>query len=56
MFESVKDASIQKNILKRKFNYSIPTPNKDGSPFDLWPIVTPMLKATIANCLEDHLA
>ena len=56
MFESVKDATIQKNILKRKFNYSIQTPNKDGAPFQLWPIVLPMLKATIANCLKDHLS
>ena len=56
MFDSLKDATIQKNILKRKFNYSILTPNKDGSPFDLWPAVLPMLKATIANCLKDHLS
>jgi hypothetical protein len=56
MFESVKDATIQKNILKRKFNYSILTPNKDGAPFDLWPAVLPMLKTTIANCLKDHLS
>ena len=56
MFENVKDATIQKNILKRKFNYSFLTPTKDGASFEILPMVVPMLKATIANCLKDHLS
>ena len=55
MLSSIKDAQIQKNILKNKFNYTFETPYKDQAEFNAVHIIKPMYLNTIKYCLVDHL-
>ncbi len=55
MLSSIKDAQIQKDILKKKFNYTFETPYKDQAEFNAVHIIKPMYLNTIKYCLLDHL-
>jgi hypothetical protein len=55
MLESIKDAKIQKEILRNKFQYEYETPHKDQAEFNAVHIIKPMYVSTIRHCLKNHL-
>ena len=55
MLESIKEAQIQKNILKSKFNYTFETPYKDQAEFNAVHVIKPMYMNGIKHCLKNHL-
>ena len=55
MLESIKEAQIQKNILKSKFNYTFETPYKDQAEFNAVHIIKPMYMNGMKHCLKNHL-
>jgi len=55
MLESIREAQIQKNILKSKFNYNFETPWKDQAEFNAVHVIKPMYMNGIKHCLKNHL-
>ena len=55
MLDNVKNITIQKNILKNKFNKYFQTPYKDAASFLTIPIIKSYYKHTVGHCLLDHL-
>lgn len=55
IFDNAKDVSIEKSILKNKFNIDFHTPHKDAASFSTYNMVQPMYKHTIDYCLKDHI-
>ena len=55
MLDNVKNITIQKNILKNKFNKNFQTPYKDAASFLTIPIIKSYYKHTVGHCLLDHL-
>jgi hypothetical protein len=55
MLESIREAQIQKNILKSKFNYNFETPWKDQAEFNAVHIIKPMYMSGMKHCLKNHL-
>ena len=55
MLESIREAQIQKNILKSKFNYNFETPWKDQAEFNAVHIIKPMYMNGMKHCLKNHL-
>ena len=55
ILDNIKNVSIQKNILKRKFNVNFKTRFKDAAGFNIYNLVKPMLLKTIEYCLKAHL-
>ena len=56
MLDNVKNITIQKNILKNKFNKNFQTPYKDAASFLTIPIINLYYKHTVSYCLADHLS
>jgi len=55
MMENIKDASSQKNILKRYFDWEFKTPSKDQSELNCVGMRLPMHTDVVRKCLENHL-
>lgn len=53
--ESTIDVGLQKNILKRYWNFNFETPHKDGATFNTFKAITPYYKSSIAYVLKDNL-
>ncbi len=53
--DNMRHVSIQKNILKRKFNTDFKTRFKDEAGFNIYDMVKPMVLKTIEYCLKAHL-
>ena len=53
--ENMAYVTVQKNILKEKFNVAFETPTKDAAGFNTYHIIKPMITSTIEYCMKDHL-
>ena len=55
MLSSIKDVTIQRNILKRKFNYHFETASKDQAEYNAVHMIKSVYIDSVKYCLEDHL-
>ena len=55
LLDNVKNATIQKNILKRKFDIEFETPYKDQAELNAVGMRDPLYKDVIRKCLKNYL-
>ena len=55
LLDNVKNATIQKNILKRKFDIEFETPYKDQAELNAVGMRNPLYKDVVRKCLKDNL-
>jgi len=55
MLDNIKNASTQKNILKRKFDIEFETPYKDQAELNAVGMRDPLYKDVVRKCLQNYL-
>ena len=54
MLDNIKNASTQKNILKRKFDIEFETPYKDQAEVNAVGMRNPLYKDVVRKCLQEY--
>ena len=55
MLDNIKNATTQKNILKRKFDIEFETPYKDQAEVNAIGMRNPLYTDVVRKCLKDYL-